>query len=125
MSVSAKTYIGQSLTRVEDHALLTGSARFADDIPVRKGSLHAAFVRSPHASAKIESIDLSQLEGVADVRVITTAHIKDAVKPMIAGLKLPFPDWGMALNRVCYVGEPVALVLAPDRYQAEDAVDKV
>ncbi len=125
MSAPAKTYVGQPLTRVEDHALLTGSARFADDIPVRKDTLHVAFVRSAHASAVIESIDLSLLDGVNDVQVVTTSDIKNIVNPMIAGLKLPFADWGMATNRVCYVGEPVVMVLAADRYLAEDTADRV
>ena len=59
-SVEVETYVGKSVERVEDSRLLTGRARFADHYPVARGTLHAAILRSPHASADIVSIDVSK-----------------------------------------------------------------
>ncbi|MDH3453385.1 MAG: xanthine dehydrogenase family protein molybdopterin-binding subunit, partial [Gammaproteobacteria bacterium] len=104
----------------------TGAARFADDIPIRPGTLHAAIVRSPHASAEIESIDINSAASVPGVvRILTGVDVKSVTAPFIAGLKVPFKDWGIAVERVSFGGEPVALVLARDRYTAEDAAERV
>ena len=56
--------IGQSLERVEDFSLLTGRGRYADDLPVAAGTLHAAILRSPHAHAEIVAIDASQAKAL-------------------------------------------------------------
>ena len=56
---SGSPWVGQSIARVEDSALLTGRGRFIDDIGVRPGTLHAAILRSPHAHADIVAIDVS------------------------------------------------------------------
>ncbi|MFC4227780.1 xanthine dehydrogenase family protein molybdopterin-binding subunit [Hoeflea alexandrii] len=112
--------------RIEDGALLSGSAQFIDDLPIAAGTLHAAILRSPHAHAGIVSIDISRaraLPGVADV--IDGAALANVSEPLMVGVKIPIKCWPMAVDRARYVGEPVAVVLAEDRYIAEDALDLI
>ncbi len=120
------SWVGQSLPRVEDAALLTGRGRFIDDLGVPPGTLHAAFLRSPHAHADIVSINLSaarQAEGV--VAVLHGEDIKTLTSSLVVGVKAPVECWPIAVGRVRYAGEPVAIVIAADRYLAEDAVDLI
>jgi len=109
---------------VEDGALLTGRGRFIDDLGVPAGTLHAAILRSPYAHAHIRQIraDLAQAApGVATV--IVGADVARLTLSLPAAVKSPMQCWPMAVERVRYVGEPVAVVVASDRYLAEDAVD--
>ena len=118
--------IGRSIERVEDLALLRGSAAFMDDLPIAAATLHAAFVRSPHAHAKICSITADRaisLEGVA--AVITGAQLAAHTKPFTVGVKAPMEHYALAIDRVRYQGEPVAIVLAASPYLAEDGVSLV
>jgi 2-furoyl-CoA dehydrogenase large subunit len=125
-SNAARPWVGQSIPRVEDAALLTGHGRFIDDLGVRPGTLHAAILRSPHAHAEIVSID-SEAARCADgvVAVLTGDDIKTLTTSLVVGVKAPVECWPIAVGRVRYVGEPVAVVVASDRYKAEDAVDLV
>jgi 2-furoyl-CoA dehydrogenase large subunit len=119
-------WIGQSIPRVEDSALLTGRGRFIDDLGVRPDTLHAAILRSPHAHADIVSIELSlakQAPGV--VAVLDGEDVKALTTSLVVGVKAPVECWPIAVGRVRYVGEPVAIVVATDRYLAEDAVDLI
>src|SRR5882757_10142624 len=119
-------WCGQSIERVEDAALLTGRGRFIDDLGVRPGTLHAAILRSPHAHARITSVRLEaarQAQGVA--AVISGADVTALSASLVAGVKAPIECWPIAVDRVRYVGEPVAVVIASDRYKAEDAVDLI
>jgi 2-furoyl-CoA dehydrogenase large subunit len=119
-------WIGRSVLRVEDAALLTGKGRFIDDLGVRPGTLHAAILRSPHAHADIVSIESSaawQARGV--VNVLTGEEVKALTASLVVGVKAPVECWPIAVGRVRYVGEPVAVVVATDRYLAEDAVDLI
>ncbi len=119
-------YVGQSVERVEDSRLLTGRARFADHYPVPKGTLHAAVLRSPHASAEIVSIDVSKAEALPGVRAVYTGEdIKAISDPFLVIVKQPLNEWALAVERVRFVGEAVAVVVAKDRYIAEDALDLV
>lgn len=119
-------YVGRAVPRTEDHALLTGVARFGDDMPVRAGTLHAAILRSPHAHAEVLSIDTSAALGMPGVAaVITGEDARKFTKPFIVGVKIPMELWCLAMDRVRYVGEPVAVVLADSRYLAEDALDSI
>ena len=123
---SGSPWVGQSISRVEDSALLTGRGRFMDDIGVHPGTLHAAFLRSPHAHADILSIDVSR--AVAARGVVAVLHgedIKALTSSLVVGVKAPVECWPMAVGRVRYVGEPVAIVVAADRYCAEDAADLI
>ncbi|MBO38295.1 MAG: carbon monoxide dehydrogenase [Rhodospirillaceae bacterium] len=119
-------YVGQSVERVEDSRLLTGRARFADHYPVRKGTLHAAVLRSPHASAEIVSIDISEAVSLPGVRAVYTGEdIKAISDPFLVIVKQPLNEWALAVDRVRFVGEAVAVVVARDRYIAEDALDLI
>ena len=119
-------YVGQAIERKEDARLLTGNAIFADHYPTRPGTLHAAVLRSPYAHADILSIDTSAalaLPGVTDV--LTGADVRALSEPFLMVLKLPLDEWALAGDRVRYAGEAVALVLATDRYVAEDALEHI
>jgi 2-furoyl-CoA dehydrogenase large subunit len=115
--------IGEPLERFEDWPLLAGRGRYAADLPRSPRTLHAAILRSPHAHAEILSLDASAalaLPGVACV--VTGADARAWTRPFTALLPTPSEHWCLAQDRVRYVGEPVALVVAADRYRAEDAL---
>ncbi len=124
--------IGARLRRLEDRALLTGAGRFLDDIAL-PGTLHAAFVRSPHAHAKILSIDTGDAAKLDGVRAILTGA--DLARILTASrLPIAFPVGQMAAeamprilpgDEALHVGEAVAIVIADSRARAEDAVDLV
>lgn len=119
-------WCGQSIERVEDSALLTGRGRYIDDIGVPPGTLHAAILRSPHAHAVIRSIDTiaaARAPGVA--AVLTAADVTKLSAPLAVGVRVPIQCWPIAVERVRYVGEPVAVIVATDRYLAEDALELV
>ncbi|RFC62269.1 xanthine dehydrogenase family protein molybdopterin-binding subunit [Fulvimarina endophytica] len=123
---SADRWVGRSVPRVEDAALLTGRARFIDDLPTATNTLDAAIVRSPHAHAEIRRVDVDAAlasEGV--VAVVTGDDVKRLTRSMTVGVKANVECWPIATDRVRYVGEPVAIVLATDRYLAEDAAERV
>ena len=126
MTRVATRWCGQSIERVEDGALLTGRGRFIDDLGIRSGTLHAAILRSSHAHAKIRTIDAAaarKAQGVA--AVITGADVRAVSASLVAGVRAPIECWPIAVDRVRYVGEPVAVVLAASRYLAEDALELV
>ncbi|HEV2510497.1 xanthine dehydrogenase family protein molybdopterin-binding subunit [Bosea sp. (in: a-proteobacteria)] len=126
MKAETISWTGQSVERVEDAALLTGRGRFIDDLGTRPGTLHAAILRSPHAHADILSIETkaaAALPGV--VAIVTGRDLAKLTTPMVAGLKIAAENWPMAVERVRYVGEPVAIAVAESRYLAEDALDAI
>ena len=125
-----QTYIGAPIRRGEDIRFLTGKATFIDDVKL-PGMLYAAVLRSPHAHARIKAVDVSEalkLTGV--VSVLTFADLPAGVKPIplrmyqLDGLDR-FLQYPLARSKVAYVGEPVALVAAVDRYVAEDGADLI
>jgi 2-furoyl-CoA dehydrogenase large subunit len=116
-------YVGSPIERVEDDILLQGKAQYSDHLPTRAGTAHAAILRSPHAHAEINSINISKAKaypGVLDV--LTGDDIKEMSEAFLIVLRAPINQWALAVGRVRYVGEPVAIVIARDRYIAEDAV---
>jgi 2-furoyl-CoA dehydrogenase large subunit len=118
--------IGQSLERFEDFALLTGRGRYADDLPVPTGTLHAAILRSPHARAEILAIDTARALAMPGVACIVTGDdARRWTRPFIAAVKSPIEHWCLAIERVRYQGEPIAVVVAGDRYRAEDALERI
>lgn len=126
MAGRSTTWCGQSIERVEDAALLTGRGRFIDDLGVKPGTLQAAILRSPHAHARIIAIrtDAAQrAEGVA--AILTGAHITANSASLVVGVKAAIECWPIAVDRVRYVGEPVAIAIADSRYLAEDALDLI
>src|ERR1700739_1647982 len=123
---SSSPWVGQSIPRVEDSALLIGRGRFMDDLGVHPGTLHAAILRSPHAHADIVSIETSAAKRAAGVvAVLDGEDVKALTASLVVGVKAPVQCWPIAVERVRYVGEPVAMVVATDRYLAEDAADLI
>jgi 2-furoyl-CoA dehydrogenase large subunit len=120
------TWLGQSVERVEDAALLTGRGRFIDDLGVKPGTLHAAILRSPHAHADIVSIHtVAARRNSGVVAVITGADLAGITSSLVASVRAPIDARAIATDRVRYVGEPVAVAVATDRYRAEDALDLI
>jgi 2-furoyl-CoA dehydrogenase large subunit len=116
------TLLGRPIKRKEDFALLTGRGRFTDDVPVAPGTLAAHVIRSPHAHALIRKIDKTRALALPGVHcVIDGADIRRISDPFLLAIKEPVTQWALAWERVRYFGEPVAVVLASDRYRAEDA----
>src|SRR6266700_3688918 len=124
-----KRYIGQSMKRVEDPRLIKGIGTYVDDV-ILSGMLHAAFLRSPYAHAKVNSIrtDAAKvLPGV--IGVFSGAEVNDqcGLVPCASAmpdLKAP-QHTVLAGARVYFVGHPVAVVVAADRYAARDALDLI
>ncbi len=122
----AKGWVGRSILRFEDAALLTGRGRYLDDLGIRPGTLHAAMLRSPHAHAEIEAIDCTAAQAADGVAaVLTGSDVKALTSSLVVGVKAAIECWPIAVDRVRYVGEPVAIVVATDRYRAEDALDLI
>ena len=122
----APPWLGRSLERFEDAALLTGRGRYFDDVATPAGTLHAAILRSPHGHATIAAIDTAQavaLPGVA--AVLTGRDIQALTSSLVVGVKAPMECWPIATDRMRYMGEPVAVAVATDRYVAEDALDLI
>src|SRR5579872_7137897 len=123
---AGESWVGRSIPRVEDAALLAGRGRYIDDLGVRPGTLEAAILRSPHAHAEIEAIDSAAALAADGVfAVLTGADIKALTTSLVVGIKAAIECWPIAIDRVRYVGEPVAIVVASDRYRAEDALDLI
>ena len=122
--------IGEPVERREDARLLTGRARFIDDIHL-PGMLHAAVLRSPHAKARFTRIDARTALALPGVHaVITHEDLGSANAPMPLlnedpGFIHPRTHQALAPGRVRFVGEAVALVVADSRYLAEDALDLI
>ena len=118
--------VGTSTLRKEDPALLSGQGRYADDLPTAAGTLHAHVIRSPHPHADIVRIDPAEALAKDGVwAVITGEDVRKISDPFLVALKTPVHQWSLAVGRVRYVGEPVALVVAENRYLAEDAGELV
>ena len=127
MTVAAR-FVGQRVPRREDARYLTGRGRYVDDIPL-PGTLHAAFARSDVARGRIVAVDTTAAAAVPGVVAVYVAsdlshlvqnHKADDEPP---GRERPFRL--LAEGDVRYVGEPVAMVVADSRYQAEDALDAI
>ena len=133
-----ESFTGTGLNRVEDHRILTGKAEYIHDI-TPDNCLHLALVRSPHPHAKIKSIETSEATDHPDCALILTAEdIESQYNPMPTGVGAVYtdpetnsdepsemPEWSLANGTTRFVGEPVAAVVATDRYTAEDIVDLV
>ena len=134
--------IGQPVRRKEDFRLLTGRGCFVDDL-APPGLAHVAFVRSPHAHARIVAVDATQASATPGVLALLTGvdYIADGlgliahnpglsrppdVVPRVAGVApIATPHWPIPADRVRFVGEPVALVVAETIAVAKDAAELV
>jgi len=121
------SWVGASVPVKEDLRLVAGRGRFTDDIGT-PGMLHAAMLRSPHAHARIVSMDTAKAAthpGVAAVIVgAEAARLSGPIRPLIPTTAV-LPDFCLAVDRVRYAGEPVAAVAAVDRATAEDALELI
>jgi len=121
--------IGAAIRRVEDARLLSGHGQFVDDLAFPE-MLHCTLVRSPHAHARVASIDAGGVRAPGIVAVLTGKDMAaDGVGPMSAGWALPgmveLPRWALARGAVRHVGEPVAAVFAETKALADDAAEEV
>jgi carbon-monoxide dehydrogenase large subunit len=125
-------HIGAAVPRIEDRPLLTGSARFLDDINL-PGMLHVAFLRSAHAHAAVRGIDLQAARSLPGVHAVLGM---DDLAPSLTSVRMPLgasptkattpiTPYILSGREVAYVGEPIAMVLAESRYIAEDAIGQI
>lgn len=113
-------------SRDEDAALVAGRGRFLDDLDPLPGTLVAAVVRSTRPHARLVSVDLSRARSHAGVvAVIGPDEVREALRPfpLSTGAAMPYLPTGV--DKVRFVGEPIAVVVATDRYLAEDAAELV
>ncbi|QPC41456.1 xanthine dehydrogenase family protein molybdopterin-binding subunit [Kaustia mangrovi] len=131
----SETGIGKRLPRMEDHRFITGKGRYTDDINLPRQT-YAAFVRSPHAHAKINGIDTSQAEGAPGVVAVLTGEdvAADGIGGLICGWMIHSKDGSpmkagphpiLAQGKVRYVGDHVAVVIAETKAEAQAAAELV
>ena len=118
--------IGERVKRREDPRLVRGRATYVDDVKIH-GLRHLAFKRSDVAHGRIRSVDTRAAAAMDGVEaVLTGTEIAELLGPMPIGTPFPSPDHhAVAVDTVRFVGEPVAVVVARDRYVARDAADAV
>ena len=124
-------HVGTRMRRKEDPRLITGRARYIDDISL-PGTLWAAFVRSPEANAKIISIETSEATDRPGIRAVFTGEdMTDLAGPLPCawvppGVEVQNPEhWPLVRGAVKHVGDPVAVVIGEDRYAVADAAEGV
>ncbi|MGI9520090.1 MAG: xanthine dehydrogenase family protein molybdopterin-binding subunit [Hyphomicrobiaceae bacterium] len=124
------SYIGRSIPRPDAKRLLQGRGQYVDDLQLPR-MVHAAFVRSPFAHARIGSIDTTAANAMPGVvAVFTGRDLTDVVTPYVGvlthlqGLRSP-PQMPLAVEKLCWVGEPLIMVLARSRALAEDACELI
>ena len=128
------TYLGQALKRAEDPRLITGQGAFVDNVNL-PGMLHVAVLRSPHAHARIKSVDTAAARSSPGVAVVLTADdIAGVLQDVPSGISvyegkfdhIEAPEHPvLARDKVCYVGQPVAMVVAQDADLARDAMELI
>jgi carbon-monoxide dehydrogenase large subunit len=129
------TGIGASVRRKEDQRFITGKGNYTDDVS-RPGQSFAYFVRSPHAHAKIRSVDGKAATGMSGVLAVLTGRdlADDKIGNLICGWMIHSKDGSpmkmaphpaLAATKVCHVGDPVAVVIAETLAQAKDAAEKI
>jgi len=127
MSNMETKWVGQALERTEDRRLLTTAGHFIDDLAL-PGLAHAAYVRSPHARARIRHIDVRRaLDHPGVYAVLTGDDVAQLTRPQRGRVPLPNSPkvYALAYQQVRYVGEPVVGIAAVDRATAEDAADLI
>ena len=126
----SRSYIGKAVNRLEDQRLLTGAGQYIDDVKL-PGMAAMAILRSPHAHARIRTVDLAAARALDGVIDAFCAADLDPDLPLIPLRLAPFDGFErflqkpIAVDKVRYVGEPVAIVVAEDRYVAEDALELI
>src|SRR5436305_7830648 len=126
----AETFFGKSIKRREDPRLVTGKGNFVDDLKV-PFTTHAAFVRSPHAHARIRTIDTAAARKAPGVVAVYVGKdlVAGGVKPIPVGWLLPDikvpAHYPLAVDKARHMGEPVAVVIAETPFAARDAAELV
>src|SRR5215467_4026803 len=124
----AEKYVGKSVKRTEDPRLIQGLAHYVDDIKL-PDTLHVAFVRSVHAHARIKGIDTSAAEKLPGVVAVYTGKDVAKIGPVPCGAAIPemkMPDHRvLAGEKVYWVGHPIAMVVAENKYIARDAAELI
>src|SRR5690348_9066686 len=127
-TVKHETLVGKRIRRREDPRLITGTATYVDDIQM-PGMHHASILRSPHGAARIRSLNVRPALSRPGVVAVFTGKDVEGVGPVPCGASLPGlrvpPHSILAKDRVYFVGHPVAVVVAHDRYIAADALDLI
>ncbi len=124
-----ETFVGRSVQRKEDSRFLTGAARYLGDVSLPR-MLHVAFVRSPYAHARVRSVSL---EAALGLRGVVAAYTGPQIHALARPIRTPFgaasyreTDYPLlAVEKVRFAGEPVAVIVAESRYVAEDGVGLV
>ncbi len=126
MQATPGQLVGQRVRRREDPRLVKGRGSYVDDMKL-PGMLHLAFKRGDVAHGIIRSIDTSAAEAMPGVElVLTGAQLAEIIPPMPVATPFPAPDHhAVTPDRVRYVGEPIAVVVATDRFLAADAADAI
>jgi 2-furoyl-CoA dehydrogenase large subunit len=126
VTTATEPWVGRAVPRLEDEALLRGEGRFVDDLDPVPNVRHAAILRSLMPHARIRGLDASaalELPGV--VGVLTGADVAAMSRPFPAGIDSGVEHLAAAHEVTRYAGEPLAVVVANDRYVAEDAVELI
>ncbi|QGA69044.1 xanthine dehydrogenase family protein molybdopterin-binding subunit [Sulfolobus sp. E11-6] len=121
-------WIGKPMKTVEDYRFITGKGVYVDDLDFPGEVLHVAILRSPYAHARLLKVNVSNALKIPGVKAVVTGE--DAVKyttpiPAYAVAKFKPEEYVLAVNKVRYVGEPIAAVAAVDRATAEDAIEAI
>ncbi|MBI3092102.1 MAG: xanthine dehydrogenase family protein molybdopterin-binding subunit [Candidatus Tectomicrobia bacterium] len=125
MSERRKKWVGQPMKRLEDPRLLTGRGQYVDDLPL-PNVRHLAILRSPHAHARIKRVDASRaLAAPGVLGAITPEDVLRMTRPFGLGVAAPLKYYCTATDKARFVGEPVAAIVASNRYLAEDALDLI
>lgn len=118
--------IGKPISRVEDGRLITGRGTFIEDLNPFANIHHAAILRSPYPHARIKEIRTEQAEQLPGVKgIVTGKEIAALTNPFPVGVTVPTKYYSLAVDKVRYVGEPVVVVIAKNRYLAEDALESI
>src|SRR5438132_947021 len=127
-TTKTETFVGKRVRRREDPRLITGTATYVEDIQM-PGMHYAVILRSPHAAARIRSIKAKQAEAASGVVCVFTGKDTKGVGVVPCGIAMPdlrVPQHNiLATDRVYFVGHPVAVVVARDRYLARDAAELI
>ena len=128
--MAQEPHIGRRARSKEAPRLVSGRGQYVDDLS-RPRMLHACILRSPYAHARIVSVRAGAAAALPGVRaVLTPSDVKELSRPFkpgryAAGLRVPIPEYASAIEKVRYVGEPVAIVAAESRAVAEDALELI
>lgn len=122
---AVRRWVGRSIRVKEDRRFVQGEGLYSDDIQLKR-MLYAAVLRSPHAHARIKSVDVSnatKLKGV--VTALTGTELPSLTSPMTSRTGYPIKEYAMAVEKAVYAGQGVAAVAAESRGVAEDALDLI